>query len=293
MFVPSKLSKRSLTYITKEEEQNLTKKDSIPKEITVIFKILYYFLDENFNDETPANQLIGNFITSVFEKHKVNDIKSLITNYIDQNKDLKLNKVKYDNLENLFNSCPNIITAQEIAKINRPISYITFILKEIKQFINLKTKDNAYYCYDIKNKNEELNQIKKKIEEIENNKNKTKKIKINVMKKKEDKEEDVKKEIEKKEVVEKEIEKKEVVEKEVEKKDVVEKKEEIEKKEEKTEEDVEKKDAAEKIEEKKEDDKKEVVTIEEKKEEEKIEEKKEEKKDEEKKEKTNEEVNNQ
>ena len=40
LFNPSRIAFKSLTYITKEEEENLTKKDSIPKEITIIFKLL-------------------------------------------------------------------------------------------------------------------------------------------------------------------------------------------------------------------------------------------------------------
>ena len=190
LYNPSKIAFKSLAYITKEEEINLSKKESIPNEITIIFKSLYYLLDEKFEEGISTNKLIEDFISIIFEKHNVKDIKNLISNYVNEHKDLKLNKEKFDNLENLFDSCPNICSPPEISKINRPISYLCFILKEIKEFINLKTSDGVYY-YELRNKNNELKEIQKQIEDLknaENNKNLIQNNKENV---EEEKKEDI------------------------------------------------------------------------------------------------------
>ena len=190
LYNPSKIAFKSLAYITKEEEINLSKKESIPNEITIIFKFLYYLLDEKFEEGISTNKLIEDFISIIFEKHNVKDIKNLISNYVNEHKDLKLNKEKFDNLENLFDSCPNICSPPEISKINRPISYLCFILKEIKEFINLKTSDGVYY-YELRNKNNELKEIQKQIEDLKNAENNKNLIQTNKEKVEEEKREDV------------------------------------------------------------------------------------------------------
>ena len=88
-------------------------------------------------------------------------------NYANNNKDMNLTKEKYDKLQNLIGSENKIINPIAFAKINRPISYLTFFIKEVNEFINLKTLDGVFY-FELRVKNAELQKLKKELEIIEN-----------------------------------------------------------------------------------------------------------------------------
>ena len=57
-FTPSKTAQNSLTFVTKEEEMNLIKKEDLPTEIGFIFKLVYYIIDEKFDKDIPTNKII-------------------------------------------------------------------------------------------------------------------------------------------------------------------------------------------------------------------------------------------
>ena len=167
-FVISKTPLQSLVFFTKSEEQNLLKKlDETPKEVGLVFRFLYYFLDEPFDENSSDKDLISNFLNNFYTKHNVKDIKNLLMNYANNNKDMNLTKEKYDKLQNLIDSENKIINPIAFAKINRPISYLTFFIKEVNEFINLKTLDGVFY-FELRVKNAELQKLKKELEIIEN-----------------------------------------------------------------------------------------------------------------------------
>ena len=84
-----------------------------------------------------------------------------------KNKDINLTKEKYVKLKNLIDSENRIINPIAFSKINRPVSYLTFFIKEVNEFINLKTLDGVFY-FELRVKNAELQKLKKELEIIEN-----------------------------------------------------------------------------------------------------------------------------
>lgn len=58
-------------------------------------------------------------------------------------------------LEELIKSYPKIFTTADILKLNRSMSYLTFVLKDLKEYVLQKTDDGTYY--------EEIRYAKKKI----------------------------------------------------------------------------------------------------------------------------------
>ena len=52
----------------------------------------------------------------------------------------------------------------KLKRINRNISYMTFILKEIIQFIFQRTLDGKYYFSEIRNTKGEINALANKID---------------------------------------------------------------------------------------------------------------------------------
>ena len=135
-FIPSKTALNSLIFITKEEMSNLKNNNSV--EIGLIFKLIYIIIDENYNENTTNTKLIENFIKVILLKYKVKDLKNLLINYCNKNTNLNLNQTKIDKIKSILNQNQKLISNIDIKKINRPISYITYLLKEIHDYINNK-----------------------------------------------------------------------------------------------------------------------------------------------------------
>lgn len=79
---------------------------------------------------------------------------------------LEITKEKYDKIDHIIKENPKILSSIDIAKINRPISYMTFYLKEIYDYMSLKTLDNVYY-FELRNKNAELQDLKKQLLQLQ------------------------------------------------------------------------------------------------------------------------------
>ena len=162
-FMPTKTAVNSLVFITREEGLNLIKKDNLPKEIGDLFKFIYYIIDVEFEENWTTNQLIENLMNVVFPKFGVKDIKDLFLSYNNGKNKFKMTKNKFQAMENLVKKSPKILSNIDMGKINRPISYMIFYLKEIYEFFNLKTEDGVYY-FEIKEKNKILKEKEAKIE---------------------------------------------------------------------------------------------------------------------------------
>jgi len=194
-FVPSKVAQNSLTFLTKEEEKNLSEKTNLPNEIKYIFQVVYYLLDVKFDKNKPASFLIKHLLNEVCSENKVKDLKNLIINYYNKHKHLNLSPEKFNNIEKVIKENPKILNNKELAKINRPISYLAFYINEAYKYMNLKATDGLYY-YQVRHMNELLHKYKEDIKkmkkalgiEIEDDKKEDNKIEEN--KKEENKKEE-------------------------------------------------------------------------------------------------------
>lgn len=72
-------------------------------------------------------------------------------------------KEKFDKIDQIIKDNPKILSSIDIAKINRPISYMTFYMKEIYDFMGLKTLDGVYY-FELRNKNQELRNLRSQLQ---------------------------------------------------------------------------------------------------------------------------------
>ena len=165
-FTISSLSINSMTFLSKAKQQELLNSKEIPNEIHIIYKVIYYILDESFDENESANKLIENLITNIFDKYKVSEIKNLFINFIKDHKTLDLTKEKYTKINEIFSQNPKILKSHEIAKINRPVSYITFFFQEVKDYINLKTLDGVF-IFELRNAKKEKEELEEKLKELE------------------------------------------------------------------------------------------------------------------------------
>ena len=154
-FSLTKKAVSSLLMFKKKDEEEVLKFKELPNEIGRILKIIYYLLDEKFDENMSNKQLFENILTNILEKSEDKTFKSLFINYFNKNKFLNLTQEKADNINKIINENNNILNMIGINKVCRPISLFCFLLKEVYDYINLKTSDGHYY-YELRTKNAQL-----------------------------------------------------------------------------------------------------------------------------------------
>lgn len=161
-FIPTKTAQNGLKFITKEEENYLLKKEQ-PKEIINIFILIFILLNEEY-ENIPPEQIISYLINEIYKKYNVDSIRALFINYIVKNTQ-NLNQKQINSLAKIIKDNPNLLSSSEIMKIHSTLSYMTFILKELVNYIFQKTDDGTYF-YIIREANIELNLLGEKIKKL-------------------------------------------------------------------------------------------------------------------------------
>ena len=165
-FSLSKKAINSIQFFKKKEEEEILKMAEIPKEVGMVLKCLYYIIDENVDENMGNKELFENML-KILNKHEDKSFKSLLVNYCNQNKYLNLTKEKFDKINNIINENNTILNMITMTKLSRPFSLFCFLLKEVHDYINLKTLDGQYF-FDLRMKNNELQKYKDILYLIEN-----------------------------------------------------------------------------------------------------------------------------
>lgn len=77
-----------------------------------------------------------------------------------------LSRKQIEQLASLWQSQPNLLSSSEMLKLNRSVSYMTFIIKEILTYLFTKTSDGTHYyalreaLNDSKSLNEKIQRLK-------------------------------------------------------------------------------------------------------------------------------------
>ena len=93
-FTITKKAKQSIQFFKKKEDEEIQKMAELPKEVEMIIKCIYYFIDEPFDESMNCKQLYENLINNILSKSEDKTFKSLLDNYISHNKYLKKNLIK-------------------------------------------------------------------------------------------------------------------------------------------------------------------------------------------------------
>ena len=167
-FTPSKSAQNSLMFVKRDEIEKIIKSGNIPPEIVEIFKLLFYIFDIPFDESLEGENLLNYFLEEVMDKNNAKELKSIASNYLSNHKDLNITKEKFDKLTSIINSDEKVVSSVDIAKICRNISYCTLLIREVNEFINLRTLDEVPY-YELRLKNNDLQEYKKQLATLENN----------------------------------------------------------------------------------------------------------------------------
>ena len=154
-FSLTKKAMSSLSIFKKKEEEEVLKNQELSDEVGRILKCLYYLLDEKFDENMNVKELFENMLKNILEKNEDKTFKGLLVNYFNKNKFLNLTQEKAENINKIINENNNILNMIMITKMCRPISLFCFLLKEVYDYINLKTSDGHYY-YELREKNKQL-----------------------------------------------------------------------------------------------------------------------------------------
>ena len=160
-FIPTAVISNGLNFLTKNESEILISKNQT-NQILNIFKIILYFLGEDFSD-IDDNNLLKYFFNNIYKKYKVISIKELILKQLIIN----IQKIPIDFIKkaiNLNKSNKDTLSPAMVFRHNRCVSYITFIISDLYKYITFKLENGLflYELWDIKNKSEKLqNKINK------------------------------------------------------------------------------------------------------------------------------------
>ena len=160
-FIPTAVISNGLNFLTKNEIEILISKNQT-NQILNIFKIILYFLGEDFSN-IDDNNLLKYFFNNIYKKYKVFSIKELILKQLIIN----IQNIPIDFIKkaiNLNKSNKDTLSPAMVFRHNRCVSYITFIISDLYKYITFKLENGLflYELWDIKNKSEKLqNKINK------------------------------------------------------------------------------------------------------------------------------------
>lgn len=115
-----------------------------PEVIFEIIAFIYILLGEEFECfRGKGNAIIENLFDVIYPKYSVDSLKQLFNGYIQEN--FCCSRKKIELLLTLFEREPKVFSTPELIKINRTISYMSFILKDVKEYIIQKHPDGVFF----------------------------------------------------------------------------------------------------------------------------------------------------
>ena len=167
-FTPKKTGLNSLNFITKNEEQKLINEKQHDYVIK-IFKIILILLNEYDNyinkyKENENSKIFEFVFNEIYKNNNVNNIKDLFINHFVDKVPL-ITDNQFNMINDIIKEIPELLSPSTVLSYNRNVSYLTFFLNELYNYLTLKTKDDNYY-YKIRNKYAKLCEYINKINKL-------------------------------------------------------------------------------------------------------------------------------
>ena len=162
-FEPSKTSKNGLNFVLLKEFENYKDKEA-PKIMIDLVKLIYLLAKEPIIEE---NCLTANLVNCLMPKRKCETIKDLFLGEIV--KDLDFSTEEYMKIIEIYEQIGKTF-GQDLMKISRGISYISFIFKEVleyvvgsfKEFKGVRVQDLRRFSKEVEILKEEVASLEKK-----------------------------------------------------------------------------------------------------------------------------------
>ena len=161
-FIPDDIMQNSLNFLNKEEEKKLSTNEQ-KIEIINIFKFLLLILGEDISKIEDKN-IINYTFKDIYNKYNVNNIKDLVLKIALENlQKLKLEQI--ENIKSLINDKEDILSPAMLLRLNRSVSYMTFILRDFYNYLFLKTEDGTK-LYEIRAGIQDYDNLGEKIKKL-------------------------------------------------------------------------------------------------------------------------------
>ena len=161
-FIPDDIMQNSLNFLNKEEEKKLSSNEQ-KIEIINIFKFLLLILGEDISKIEDKN-IINYTFKDIYNKYNVNNIKDLVLKIALENlQKLKLEQI--ENIKSLINDKEDILSPAMLLRLNRSVSYMTFILRDFYNYLFLKTEDGTK-LYEIRAGIQDYDNLGEKIKKL-------------------------------------------------------------------------------------------------------------------------------
>ncbi len=161
-FIPDEIMQNSLNFLNKEEEKKLSSNEQ-KIEIINIFKFLLLILGEDISKIEDKN-IINYTFKDIYNKYNVNNIKDLVLKIALENlQKLKLEQI--ENIKSLINDKEDILSPAMLLRLNRSVSYMTFILRDFYNYLFLKTEDGTK-LYEIRAGIQDYDNLGEKIKKL-------------------------------------------------------------------------------------------------------------------------------
>ena len=120
----------------------------------------------------PPNKLIYNLLNNIFPKKNIESLskifflnkESMFFNYIPNCLNV-CQQYQYERLVKILADYPKLLNSSELLKLSRSVSYMTFILKEVFDYLNLKASDGTH-VYLIRTARKTSMELKEKCDKL-------------------------------------------------------------------------------------------------------------------------------
>ena len=161
-FVPDTIMQNSLNFLTKDEEKKLLSNEQ-KIEIINIFKFLLLIIGEDISKIEDKN-IINYTFNDIYSKYNVTNIKDLVLKIALE----KLQKIKLQQIEsinNLINNKEDLLSPAMLFRLNKSVSYMTFILRDFYNYLFLQTEDGTK-LYEIRAGIQDYDSLGNKIKKL-------------------------------------------------------------------------------------------------------------------------------
>lgn len=147
--------------MNKECEDQLLEKNQ-PQEIVNLIKIILIFLNESYEEVLDEN-ICSFLLNEVLIKYNINSLKGLFTDYFPDK--ISLTKESIEKVRMLTDDYPLLFNPSDLIKVNKGMSFLTFVLKDIKEYVLKRIETNQQsiiYYEDLRGVVKEMKTLKAK-----------------------------------------------------------------------------------------------------------------------------------
>lgn len=161
-FEPSKTSKNGLNFVANKDLQSFEGKE-FPAILTNVLKLIYMLAKEKMVEE---KLLVEHLLSTMFSKSKVSSLKEFFLSFLVKN--VNFSEEEFEEMANFYEEHRKTL-GPGLMKISRSLSYLSFILKELMEYIfdsqqkfkGRRVQDIRLMCSEVEEIDEELRILEK------------------------------------------------------------------------------------------------------------------------------------